>query len=133
MNSVSGNPDQPSPRRTWYEKFRDAFRGVRSGMRGQSSFQVHIVMAVAVIGAGAALRVELWQWCMLLLCIGGVLTAEMFNSALERMAKVIDRDHNPTLGEALDTASAAVLFASLGAAIVGVIIFLNRIIELLHR
>ena len=100
-NSVEG-PN--NPRRTWYEKFRDAFRGVRTGMRGQSSFQVHIVMAIAVIGAGAALRVALWQWCVLLLCIGGVLTAEMFNSALERMAKVIDRDHNPTLGEALDTA-----------------------------
>ena len=48
---------------------------------------------------------------------------------MERMAKVIDRDHNPTLGEALDTASAAVLFASLGAAVVGVIIFFSRVFE----
>jgi diacylglycerol kinase len=130
---MASSPDEPNKRRTWYEKFRDALRGMRSGMRGQNSFQVHIVMAIAVIGAGAALHVALWQWCLLLLCIGGVLTAEMFNSALERMAKVIDRDHNPTLGEALDTASAAVLFASLGAAVVGAIIFFSRVVELLSR
>jgi len=119
--------------RTWYEKFRDAFRGVRSGMRGQSSFQVHIFMALAVIAAAAVLRVELWQWCVLLLCIAGVLTAEMINSALEHFAKVVDKDHNPQLGEALDTGSAAVLFASLGAAVVGVIIFASRLIELIAK
>ncbi|HZZ29960.1 MAG TPA: diacylglycerol kinase [Pirellulales bacterium] len=120
----------PTPR-TWYEKFRDAFRGVRSGMRGQSSFQVHIAVAVAVIVAGCALRVELWQWCVLLLCIGGVLTAEMVNSALEHLAKAVDEQRNPHLGDALDTGSAAVLFASLAAAVVGAIILLSRVIALL--
>jgi diacylglycerol kinase len=114
--------------RTWYEKFRDAFRGVRSGMRGQSSFQVHIIMAVAVIGVAALLRCSLFEWCILLLCIAGVLTAEMINSALEHFAKVVDKDHNPQLGEALDTGSAAVLFASLGAAVVGAIIFISRFV-----
>jgi len=127
----------PSPKhnirpRTWYQKFRDAFRGVRSGTRGQSSFQVHLLIAAAVIAAAAYLRCTLVEWSILLLCIGGVLTAEMFNSALEHFAKVIDKEHNPELGEALDTASAAVLFASLGAAVVGGIIFVSRVIETWH-
>jgi diacylglycerol kinase len=127
----------PSPKhnirpRTWYQKFRDAFRGVRSGTRGQSSFQVHLLVAAAVIAAAAYLRCTLVEWSILLLCIGGVLTAEMFNSALEHFAKVIDKEHNPELGEALDTASAAVLFASLGAAVVGGLIFVSRVIENWH-
>ena len=127
----------PSPKhnirpRTWYQKFRDAFRGVRSGTRGQSSFQVHLIVAAATIAAAAYLRCTLVEWSILLLCIGGVLTAEMFNSALEHFAKVIDKEHNPDLGEALDTASAAVLFASLGAAVVGGIIFVSRVIEAWH-
>jgi diacylglycerol kinase len=125
------NSSEPEPKpRTWYEKFRDAFRGVRSGMRGQSSFQVHIVVAVAVLAAAALLRCTFWEWCVLLLCIGGVLTAEMINSALEHLAKAVDRDHNPHLGDALDTGSAAVLFASLAAAAVGTLIFLGRVIAL---
>jgi len=127
----------PSPKhnirpRTWYQKFRDAFRGVRSGTRGQSSFQVHLIVAAAVIAAAAILRAELWQWCVLLLCIAGVLTAEMINSAFEHFAKVVDKEHNPELGEALDTASAAVLFASLGAAVIGAIIFASRAIAIWH-
>lgn len=122
---------EPKPR-TWYEKFRDAFRGIRTGTRGQSSFQVHIIVTVVVIVAAALLRCHLWEWCILLLCIGGVLTAEMINSAMEYLAKAIDENHNPHLGDALDTGSAAVLFASLAAAAVGVIILLSRIITLLQ-
>jgi len=118
--------------RTWYQKFRDAFRGVRSGTRGQSSFRVHLFVAAAVIAAAALLRCTLVEWCILLLCIAGVLTAEMINSAFEHFAKVVDKEHNPELGEALDTASAAVLFASLGAAVVGAIIFASRLWLMWH-
>lgn len=87
-------------------------------------------MAVAVVVAAALLRAQLWQWCALLLCIAGVLTAEMFNSAMEHFAKAVEKDHNPQIGDALDTASAAVLIASIGSAIVGAIIFAERLIAL---
>jgi diacylglycerol kinase len=120
------------PIRTWAQKFRDAFRGVRCGMRGQLSFRVHIFMAFAVVVAATLLRAQLWQWCALLLCIAGVLTAEMFNSAMEHFAKAVEQNHNPRIGDALDTASAAVLIASIGSAIVGAIIFIERLIALIR-
>jgi len=127
-------PDhKPIHPRSWYEKFRDAFRGVRSGMRGQSSFKVHIAVTVFVVVAAALLRCTLSEWCILLLCVGGVLTAEMFNSAIEHMAKAIDRNRNPDLGEALDTASAAVLFACVAAGFVGAIVFIVRIVQLIQQ
>ncbi len=113
--------------RTWREKFRDAFRGIGCGMRGQSSFRVHMFVAIAVIAAAGVLRAALWEWCLLLLCIAGVLTAEMINSALEHTAKAVNKDHDPHLADALDTGSAAVLFASIGAAVVGAIVFIHRI------
>ena len=103
------------------------FRGIGCGMRGQLSFRVHVFVAVAVIVAAGVLHAELWEWCVLLLCIAGVLTAEMFNSALEHTAKAIKKDHDPQLADALDTGSAAVLFASIGAAVVGAIVFIHRI------
>jgi diacylglycerol kinase len=123
------NIREPKPR-TWYEKFRDAFRGVRTGMRGQSSFQVHVTVAVVVIVAAALLHCTLAEWCILALCIGGVLTAEMINSAMEYLAKAVDDNHNPHLGDALDTGSAAVLFASLAAAVVGAMVLISRVIAL---
>ncbi len=115
------------PERPWIRKFRDAFRGVKEGVHGQSSFFVHFFVAIAVVAAGEALRVNLYEWCLLLLCIAGVITAEMFNSALESMAKAITHESHPHLGNSLDIGSAAVLAASVGASIVGAIIFGNRL------
>ena len=115
----------------WRKKFRNAFRGAKRGVRGQSSFFVHFFVAAAVIAAAAVLDVPLVEWCLLLLCITIVLVAEMFNSALEWLAKAIDPKHNPHLAEALDIGSAAVLIASIGATIVGAIIFLHRLRVLL--
>lgn len=113
--------------RTWWEKFRDAFIGLRLGVRGQSSFFVHVSAAMVVIAVAAVLGCTLIEWCLLLLCIAGVLTTEMLNSALESMAKAITEDYNPHLAVALDVGSAAVLLASAGAAIVGTLIFANRL------
>lgn len=122
----------PAPRLRWYAKFRNAFRGIGLGIRGESSFKVHFVFAALVIVAGGVLRInDAHRWCLLLLCITAVLSAELFNSALERMAQAISKRRDADLGAALDIGSAAVLAASAGAALVGTIIFLTRLGELL--
>jgi diacylglycerol kinase len=118
---------RPISERPWLRKFRDAFHGVREGVRGQSSFFIHFFLTAAVIVAAVILRVVLIEWCILLVCVTLVLMAEMFNSALESMAKAITGETDPHLGNSLDIGSGAVLAASIGAAIVGSIIFANRL------
>jgi len=117
----------PPTNRGWIKKFADAFRGLALGVRGQSSFHVHFFMAAAVITVAAIVHVTLVQWCLLALCITLVLTAEMFNSALESLARAVDCEHNPDLGAALDIASAAVLVASFGAVVIGLMVLGLRI------
>lgn len=123
--------DLPSPERSWPDKFRDAFRGVKEGVRGQSSFFVHFFAAAVVLAAGVVLGINQVEWCLLVLCITAVLTTEMLNSALESMAKAITGESDPHLGNSLDIGSAAVLMASIGAATVGAVIFGRRVAELL--
>ncbi len=118
---------QRPPKRTWIEKFGDAFRGVKLGVHGQSSYFVHLFVAAAVVVAATLLKVSLCEWCVLLLCIAGVLTAEMFNSALESLARAITPEHSPAVGEGLDMASAAVLMAAIGSASIGTILFIHRL------
>jgi diacylglycerol kinase len=115
----------------WLEKFANAFRGIRAGTRGQGSFAFHLLAAILVVAAGVLLKVDLIEWAVLALCIGGVLTAELFNSALEAMARGVSRRPDPDLGEALDIASAAVLLASLAAAAAGSIVLGHRLGSLL--
>ncbi|MCD4728533.1 MAG: diacylglycerol kinase [Pirellulales bacterium] len=128
--SPTPDPRPPTPvPHHWRRKFRDAFCGVKEGVHGQSSFFVHFFVTVLVIVAGVVLGVNLYEWCILALCITGVLTVEMFNSALESMAKAITGESDPHLGDSLDIGSAAVLIASIGASTVGTIIFVNRLAQ----
>jgi diacylglycerol kinase len=121
------NDDTFQTQRTWWGKFRNAFRGMAVGVWGHSSFAAHLPLASAVIVCGFVFRVSLVEWGLLILCITAVLVAELFNSALESMAKAIDRRHNPQLGNALDISAAAVLTAAIGAATVGSMVFVYRL------
>lgn len=119
-----------NPRRShWSRKFACAFRGVTVGVWGQTSFYVHIIAATFVIGLAAFFRVDTWEWCVLTLCIALVMTAELFNSALEHLAKATTGENNDQIRNALDIASGAVLVASLGAVVVGVVVFAREIIS----
>lgn len=117
--------------RTWRQKFGDAFRGFKRGVRGQSSFSVHFFASVTVAAAGLSFGVSLFEWGLLVLCVTIVLAAEMFNSALESMARAITDQYSPHLRDALDIGSAAVLITASGAAVVGTMIFAWRLAQLL--
>lgn len=129
---MTPSPQRLDPtRRTWFQKFNDAFRGVALGTQGQSSFRVHLAITALVIAAAAFFRVQNLEWALLVMCIAGVLVAELFNSSIEWLAKAIDHDHNPLIGAALDIASGAVLLAAFGAVIAGLFVFAPHIAALL--
>lgn len=113
----------------WIDKFRNAIRGIQLGIHGQSSFAVHLPVAIAVLGAAWWLRCPVWQWCVLVLCIACVVTLELMNSALESLAKGLCQQHNEEVGKALDIASGAVLVGSLLAAVLGLVVLGSRLIE----
>ncbi|MCE9525849.1 MAG: diacylglycerol kinase family protein [Planctomycetales bacterium] len=100
-----------------------AFRGVFTAFRLDQSFVEHLASAVPVIAAGIVLRVNLLEWCLLALCITAVVAAEMFNTAIEQLAKAVHPEQSPLIGASLDVAAGGVLIASLGAAVVGCAIF----------
>ena len=124
-----GLPNRP-PRR-WRAKFGDAFRGLKLGVRGHSSFFVHFFFTALAIAAAIVLRCSLVQWCLLTLCVGLVLMAELFNSAIEALFHGADEKTKARSARSLDIAAAAVLVASTAAALVGAAIFLYQLSELL--
>jgi diacylglycerol kinase len=64
---------QSTTPRSWSQKFADAFRGLSRAVRSQSSFAVHLGMAMAVVAAGAVVQVSPVEWCLLVFAIGLVL------------------------------------------------------------
>jgi diacylglycerol kinase len=118
-------------RRPWRDKFKCAFRGLKLGIRGHSSFAVHFFFAALVLAAAAIFRCELLEWCVLIGCIGLVLTAELFNSALETLFRGLDEATRERGWPALDVAAGAVLLASITAVVIGSVIFLRHLMILL--
>lgn len=115
------------PRRPWRSKFGDAFRGLKLGIRGHSSFSVHFFFAALVISAAGIMGCDYLEWCALLLSIGLVLTAELFNSAIETLFRGLDEQTRSRTWPCLDIAAGAVLMASITASAVGLIVFVHRI------
>jgi len=118
-------------RRPWTRKFGDAFRGLSRALRTQSSFSVHVAVAVAVVAVAVVLRVSAVEWCVLAGAIAAVLAAEVFNSALESLARAFGPQRNPRIRDALDMAGAAVLVTAAGAVAVGLAVFGPRLVSLL--
>jgi undecaprenol kinase len=119
------------PRRRWRDKFREALRGMRRGIRGHSSFFVHFFAAALVVLAAFAFRCNLFEWCLLLLCIGGVFVAELFNSAIEMLIRGLDPAAREHCKCCLDIAAGAVLMASVFATVIGTLIFGARVLNVL--
>lgn len=91
---------------------------------------MHLSVAAAVVVAAAVLRVSAGEWGLLAVAIAGVLAAEVFNSALESLARAFGPARNPRIRDALDMASAAVLVTAGGAVAVGLAVFGPRLVAL---
>lgn len=131
--SQETGPSHPRPRRTWRAKFGEAFRGLKEGTAGQSSFRVHFFFTGLVLIAATVFRCDYVEWCILLLCIGGVLTAELINSAIEILCRALDPQTRERALPCFDIAAGAVLVASMTTALVGAIIFVRKLIEAVSR
>jgi diacylglycerol kinase len=115
---------------SWPRKFRVALSGTLQAFREQSSFYVHLPAAAVVVGLGFFLNLDVVSWCLLSLCVGAVLAAELFNTSLEGLARAITDAPNEHVRSALDVASGAVLITSLTATIVGLLVLLPAFVRL---
>ena len=117
------------PVRSWTAMFADAAHGVRTAIRGEVNFFVHLFIAAMAGVAGGIVRLSDERWCLYILCVTIVLTAELFNTAVEHLARAVTRDDHPEVRDALDIASGAVLMAAVGAACVGGLIIAWPLID----
>ncbi|HLU39746.1 MAG TPA: diacylglycerol kinase family protein [Planctomycetota bacterium] len=108
--------------------FACAGRGLWQMCTGQVHGRFHLVAAVTVVAAGAAFGLSAGEWCAVALAIAGVFAAEACNTALEQLADALHPALDPGVGRAKDLAAGAVLAAALGAAAVGGIVFLPRLL-----
>ena len=110
--------------------FKYAFKGIGRLFRTQVNAWIHLVAASCVAAAGLYFDISTIEWCICVIAVGGVLSAEAFNTALEDLTDLVSPDHHPLAGHVKDLAAGAVLLFSIGAATAGILIFLPKIMNL---
>ena len=106
-----------------------AWAGIKTSLESEYSFRLHAVAAVFVIIVLAITRPAAVWWALLLLTSGLVLSLEMVNTAIEKLADHLHPDLHPALKTVKDTLAGSVLIASLIAACV-FIAFISTLIVL---
>ena len=103
--------------------FRYAWQGIRQCVGREQNLSFHLIATVVVIGAGFAFGITRGEWTAICLCIGLVISAELFNTAIERLVDLVSPQRHPLAGQVKDIAAGAVLVCALAAIAVGLIIF----------
>lgn len=112
------------------QSFKYALRGIYLLCSEQANAKIHLSVSIVVIITALILKLNTIEFCLILFCIVMVIAAEAFNSALEYLADRVEPNKDPLIEKSKDLAAAAVLICSIGAAVLGLIIFLPKIQEL---
>lgn len=110
------------------EKFSNAFRGIYVVFKTTKHLFIHIVVSLIAIVFGFYFKVSSLEWIALVFAIGFVLVSESFNTAIEIDIDLTSPEYHPYARDTKDVAAASVLLSVFTAIIVGLIIFLPKIL-----
>lgn len=110
--------------------FVHAGRGVAGGVRGCRNMQVMLAAAAVVVALGLVLGIGAGQWAALAAVMGLVLAVELVNTAGEELVDILCPQHDPRYGRVKDLLAGASLVSAGAAAVVGLLVFLPRLLEL---
>ncbi len=117
-------------RRNMRGKLAAGWRGLKSAIRGDSSFFAHGYRGTLIAITAALLGIDQRGWCLLVLAASLVLIAELAHSAVDTLARAIGDPEEPRLKTAREIAAAAVLVAAFGSAAVTLIVLSWKFAEL---
>ncbi|RZK57169.1 MAG: diacylglycerol kinase family protein [Pedobacter sp.] len=112
----------------FFKGFVYSFQGLAYAFRTQLNFRVHCVATVLVVPSGFYFKLTANEWLWITTAIATVVILELLNTALEVLVDLVLPEQNPKAGAIKDVASAAVLIGGLMALIIGLIIFVPKLI-----
>lgn len=112
------------------KSFSYAFAGLKVLFREEHNARIHAVAAVLAVALGFLFRISPMEWIAVAIVIGMVFAAEIINSSIERTADFVKAERDDRKRDIKDLGAAAVLVCAIAAAMVGIIIFLPKIIAL---
>lgn len=114
------------------KSFGYAFKGIDDVIKHEPNMKIHVVVAILVVIMAFILKVSIIEWIILVLLIGAVLAAETINTTIENLVDMYTKEYDEKAKIVKDTAAGTVLILAITSAIIGLIIFIPKIIYLLE-
>ncbi len=111
--------------------FRFAFNGIRILFVNEHNAWIHLVAALLVLIAGIVLKISASEWLAVIFAIGLVFTAEAINTSIEKLSDFVSPEKRISIAEVKDLAAAGVLISAITALLIGLIIFVPKILTLI--
>jgi len=99
-----------------------AWHGLRAAARAEPHMRAHLMVAILALGAGVAAGATGVELAVFALAIGLVLSAELLNTAIERLVDTVSADVSPAAAAIKNAAAASVLVAAVMAASAGALV-----------
>lgn len=116
-----------------FSSFGFAFSGIYQAIKKERNLKIHLLVAILVSIAGFFFKISRFEWLIIILIISLVLSAEIFNSAIEGLCNLLKEKLNLGYSETTlirNFSAGAVLILAISSVILGFIIFLPYLLSL---
>lgn len=120
--------NKPFKNKNFFEALKNSINGIMLAFISESNIKIDVVATIVVIIAAIIIKVTYIEMLILVLTIGLVLFAEMFNSAIENTVDLITEEYNEKAKIIKDISAGAVLITSIAAVVIASIIGVNKLI-----
>ncbi len=114
----------------YIKSFFHALNGIGYAFRYEHNMYIIFLAMIIVTGAGFSFQISQIEWLFCIIAMGLVTAVELINSAIEAVCDRVTLKSDPLIKIAKDTASGASLVLSITAALIGILIFFPKVMEL---
>mgnify|MGYP000123404719 FL=1 len=128
MSQIDNIKNLKKKRKKLINSFKYAFNGLAEAWKKEQNIKIHVLIMIFVIIAGFLLKISIAEWIVCLILFAMVISLELINTAIEITVDIAMPKINERAKFAKDISAGAVLFSAIISAIIGIIIFLPKII-----
>ena len=112
-----------------YKSFGYAFQGIFNTIRTERNIKIHCAAAILVTIFGIWLQISKTEWMICFILFGLILALELVNTAVEATVDLFTEELKPLAKKAKDAAAGAVLIVAIFAAVIGILIFIPKLLD----
>ncbi len=130
MNSKKQEKHKKMSFKRFLNSVKYSIEGLNHAYRNEQSLWLHASGVILAVILGIVLKINFYEWAVIIVAFVVVLAIELLNTAIEAVVDLVTKEIHPLAKIAKDCGSAAAFVSGVASAVICLVIFLPKIIEL---